>query len=126
MAKTAANQMLDGSLLVLSGNVNRMVVCSQTPTTYVEAISTYALAETPLTGGDYAIGDDPTSGRRLTVAAKPNLEIDASGTAVALALVDTTSSTLLYTTACTPIVLTAGTGNAVSIPGWTVTIEDPV
>lgn len=125
MAKFASNDMLDGSLLVLKNNVTRMVACSAQPTTYTEANATYALADVTMSGTDFTIADGDVDGRKVTVAAKSGVEIDASGDATHVALLDVTGERLLYVTTCNTLTLTSGAGNTVNFPAWTITIADP-
>ena len=125
MAKSASNTMLDGSLLVLKNNVTRMVACSAEPTDYTEANATYALADVTMADTDFTIADGDVSGRKVTVAAKNSVTIDASGDATHVALLNAAGTELLYVTTCTTLTLTAGGGNTVSFPAWSVEIADP-
>lgn len=123
MAKTVPDAMLDAAFDWLD-QANLQVVCSAQPTTYTEATSTYALADVAMTvNTDYTKANGDTSGRKVTVAAKSGVTVDASGTATHLALVSSGDSTLRYVTTCTSQVLTAG--NTVNIPAWDVEIADP-
>ena len=125
MAKLAHDDFQDGALNVLKNNVTRQVACSAEPTTYAEANATYALADVTLSSTDFTLANGDTSGRKVTVAAKPSVTIDTSGTATHVALLDVTNSKLLYRTTCTSLALTAGGGNTVSFPAWDVEILDP-
>ena len=123
MAKAVPDAMLDAAFDWLD-QANLQVVCSAQPTTYTEATSTYALADVAMTvNTDYTKANGDTSGRKVTVAAKSGVTVDASGTATHLALVSSGDSTLRYVTTCTSQVLTAG--NTVNIPAWDVEIADP-
>jgi hypothetical protein len=114
--------MLDAAFDYLD-QCNSMIVCSQQPTTYVEATSTYALADVAVTPDtDFTKANGDTSGRKVTVAAKSSVTVDTSGTATHIALVRTTDSSLRYVTTCTSQALTAG--NTVNIPAWDIEIAD--
>jgi hypothetical protein len=74
-----------------------------------------------VTGTDFTLADGDTSGRKMTVAAKNGVPIDANGTGSHVALVDATR--LLFVTTCTAQVLTAG--GTVDVPAWKEEIADP-
>jgi hypothetical protein len=88
---------LDPALNYIKTNANKMVLCSAEPTTYTQAVDNYALANVALASGDFSGPSNGfASGRKLIVAAKTGVTVVASGTARYLALVNTTSSSLLY------------------------------
>lgn len=124
MAKAAPDIIMDGALDVIA-TATKQVACSAEPTTYAEANATYALADVVLAGGDYSKANGDTSGRKVTVAAKSAVLIDASGTATHVALVRTADSTLIYVTTCTSQALTENGSNTVNFPTWDVEIGDP-
>lgn len=125
MGKMASDTMLDGSLNVLKSNVTRQVACSAEPTTYAEANATYALADVTLDSDDFTLANGDSSGRKVTVAAKNGVTIDASGDATHVALLNVTGTELLYVTTCTTLTLTSGGGNTVNFPAWKIEIADP-
>jgi len=106
-------------------DADKMVVCSAEPTTYAEANATYALADVAMAGGDFTKANGDVSGRKVTVAAKSSVLIDASGTATHVALIKVADSTLRYVTTCTSQALTANGSNTVNIPAWDIEIADP-
>lgn len=123
MAKNAPDAFQDAAL-DYAAQSDRMVVCSQEPTTYTEALTTYALATatmTPVT--DYTKAAGSPSGRKITTAAKSGVSVTATGTGNHIALIRTTDTTLRYVTTCTAQGLTSG--NTVNIPAWAITIPDP-
>lgn len=121
MAKRVHDDVLDGAFDVLD-QADLMIACSAEPTTRAEAVSTYALADVAMTPNtDYTKANGDTNGRKVTVAAKSGVNVDASGTATHIALVDGTR--LLYVTTCTSQALTSG--NTVNFPAWDVEIADP-
>jgi hypothetical protein len=105
MSKSSHSDVLDGLGDVIQANCNLMVACSAEPTTRAEAVTTYALADVAMSSGDFTNATDGT-GRKLTVAAKSSVPIDATGDATHIALVDSTR--LLYVTTCTQQTLTSG------------------
>jgi hypothetical protein len=122
MAKVASDAVLDGLLDVVA-TATAMIACSAQPTTYTEAVTTYALADVVMSGGDFTKDNGDVSGRKVTVAQKTGVTVDTSGTATHVALVITASSTLLYVTTCTSQALTSG--NTVTFPAWDVEVADP-
>lgn len=124
MAKATPDAVLD-KILDEVATATRMVACSAQPTTYTEANATYALADVTMAGGDFTKANGDTSGRKVTVAAKSSVLIDASGTATHIALVRVSDSTLLYVTTCTSQALTANGSNTVNFPAWDIEIADP-
>lgn len=121
MAKTVHNDVLDGAFDILD-QADLMIACSAQPTTRTEAVTTYALADVAMTPNtDYTKADGDTSGRKVTVAAKSGVNVDITGAATYIALVDATR--LLYVTTCTSQALTSG--NTVNFPAWDVEILDP-
>lgn len=123
MGKSVHNDVLDGALNIIKNNCTRMVLCSQEPTTFTEADVTYKLADVTMASGDFTAGDGDTSGRKLTVAAKSAVPVDASGTSNHVALLDVTNSKLLYVTTHTGQALVSG--NTVDIGAWDIEIADP-
>jgi hypothetical protein len=121
MGKACHDDFLDGALNIIKNNATLMTLCSQQPATRDEAITTYALADVSVSSTDFTAANGDASGRKLTVAAKSSVTVDASGTATHIAIVDGTR--LLYVTTMTSQVLTSG--NLVNIPAWDIEIADP-
>ncbi len=122
MAKSVADAVLDGASDIVAQS-DFQYVCNAEPTTYAEASATFALADVamvPVT--DYTKANGDTDGRKVTMAAKAGVNIDATGTATHLALTD--GVVLVYVTTCTSQVLTSG--NTVDIPVWDIEFADPV
>ncbi len=123
MGKSVLDDVLDAALDEIA-LANVMVACSAEPTTRTEAITTYALADvvmTPGDGNDFNISNGDVSGRKVEVATKTGVNVDATGTATHVALCDGTR--LLYVTTCTSQALTSG--NTVDFPVWDIEILDP-
>lgn len=122
--KAADNGFYDGAFAFLSAGMVRMTACSAAPANYSE-IATVALATATMAPGDYTVAAGGVSGRKVTMAAKNGVTIDASGTATHVVLHDNTSIRG-YVTECDPLPLTAGAGNTVNFPSWAIEIADPV
>jgi hypothetical protein len=122
MGKYAPDAFFDQAFSFVSGSANYYTVCSGSPTTYADARTNLALAGIAVTSGCFSVGDD-TSGRSLTIAAKTSASITASGSALAVCLLNITNSTLLYVTTCTQQYLVSG--GTVDIPSWKINIQDP-
>lgn len=120
MAKWSSDSVLDALLdKVATGTI--LTVCSAQPTSRSEAVTTYALADVSLSGGDYTKADGDVSGRKVTIAQQDDIPVDNNGTATHVAVCD--GSNLLYVTTCTSQVLTAG--NTVTVPNWDIEVADP-
>lgn len=121
MTKAAPDAMIDAALDYVAGSTI-MVACSAQPTTYTEAVTTYALADVTMSGADFVKADD-TSGRKVTMGAKSAVLIDVTGTATHVALCKVADTTLRYVTTCTSQALTAA--GTVDFPAWKINIADP-
>lgn len=90
------DRVFDNGLTVLDTEANRLDICSQEPTTYAEATSTYTLGnKTALSIG--APEDRTPNGRKVVVAAITDGAVTGTGTASHWAIVDTGNSRLLAT-----------------------------
>ena len=124
MAKSVHDDVLDGALNTVKNNATRITVCSTQPTTVTEAITTYKIAIKTISGTDFTgpVNGD-TNGRKLTSNQHTAIPVDASSTALHVALVGISSSRLYYVTTCTSQFLTSG--NTVTIPAWDMELGDP-
>jgi len=123
MAKFANDLVMDAAIDYIDQS-DEMNVCSSQPTTYTEAITTFSLADVAMTPDtDYTKANGDTSGRKVTIAAKSGVTVDASGTATHIALTRAADTSLRYVTTCTSQALTLG--NTVNIPAWDIEIADP-
>ena len=124
MAKTAHNDVFDAALDKIA-TANKMIACSAQPTTRTEAITTYALSDVTMTpgdgNGDFTIADNGSDGRKLTIAAQLDIDVDAAGGAAYIALVDSTD--LLFVT--TGNSLSVEAGEIISFPAWEIRLLDP-
>ena len=124
MAKSIHNDLFDAALNYLKNNGNELTLCSQEPTSYEEAHTTYKLADVALDTGDY-IGpvDGTVSGRKITTNQQADVPVDATGTGTHVAIVDTNNSKLLMVSTCNSIQVTSG--NNVTIPQFSWELRDP-
>ncbi len=119
MGKYVADAVLDAALdEIAKGTI--LTVCSAEPTNRTEAVTTYKLADVVIDGSDFTKGDGDVSGRKVTISAQNDIEIDDSGTATHVAICDSTN--LILVTTCTSQVLTEG--GTVSIPAFAYEIQD--
>ena len=89
-----ADYVLDAALAKLDTEANRLDICSQEPTTYTEATSTYTLGnKTSLSVGAPANGTP--NGRSVTVADFSDGTVTSTGSVTHFAIVDTVNSRLL-------------------------------
>jgi hypothetical protein len=104
VAKFIPDSELDAMLNVLTGDA--LHYCSAQPTTYTEANTTYKLATTAITGGNYADANGDVSGRKTTIDPPDNVSITATGTTTHVAITNGTSLKLVTT--CAIQALTSG------------------
>jgi len=123
MGKIAPDAMIDASLSYVALS-DYMCVCSGSPSDYTTARSTNILAGFPVTSGCFTGPENgDSSGRKLTIAARTSGSITASGSALAIALVKISDTTLRYVTTCTEQYLVAS--GTVDTPAFKITIADP-
>jgi hypothetical protein len=119
--KYAPDPMIDAALDYVAGS-NFYCVCTGSPVTFTAANATNMLLRVPVSAGSFVKADD-ASGRKVTMTAATSASITNSGFAEAVALVETSSSTIRYCTTCTGQQLTAG--GTCDIPSWKINIQDP-
>lgn len=120
---TLADRVFDFGLNVLDTEANRVDICSQEPTTYTEATSTYTLGNaTSITISSPA--DGTPSGRKVVLSAITAASVTGTGTATHYAIVDTVNSRLLATGA---LATSQGTtsGGTWDLGEVTITLTDP-
>lgn len=116
-----ADYIFDLALADLDTATSTMYICSQEPTTYAEASSTYALGNK----GSLSIGapaNGTVSGRRVTVASFTDGSVTATGTASHWAL--TKSGTTLMATGPLSASQAVTNGNTWSSAAFDITILD--
>ena len=118
-----ADRVLDNGLTVLDTEASRFDICSQEPTTYAQATSTYTLGNTT----SISIGapaDRTGGGRKVTLSAISGASVTGTGTATHYAITDTTNSRLLVTGSLTAS-QSVTSGNTFSLEALDVGIPDP-
>lgn len=121
---TVGNRVFDAGLNALDTEANRVDICSQEPTSYAEATSTYTLGNTTSISIS-APTDGDTSGRKVTVAAISGASVTGSGSATHFAITDTTNSRLLITGALSSGGQTVTSGNTFALNALDIEIPDP-
>lgn len=117
------NPVYDAALQVLIDDGDRLDLCSQEPTSYTEATSTYSLGnQTTITIGTIADGD--VSGRKVTVSATTGGSIGTTGTATHYAISDTTGTQLLAAGELTTSQQVVS-GNSFTTEAFDIEIPDP-
>jgi len=119
-----ADYIFDLALAELDTNATHLYICSQEPTTFTEATSTYALGvKTSLNIG--APADRGGGGRKVTVASITDGSVTGTATATHWAITKTTGSTLMATGS-----LSAGqavtNGNTFTLAAFDIGIPDAV
>jgi len=123
MGKSVNDAVLDAALNYIKTNGDVMYACSGEPANYA-GVAAVALADVAMASGDYTVADGSTSGRKVTMAEKSGVTIDASGTATHIAIVKSAATaTLLYVTTCNSLYLTAG--QTMTFGSWAIEIRDP-
>ena len=116
-----ADAVLDAALQVLTSNVTTVYICSQEPTSYAEASSTYALgSKSSPTISSPTNGD--SSGRKVTCSAFSDGSVSATGTATHFAW---TSGSVLYATRALASSQSVTSGNTFSLTAHDIEIQDP-
>lgn len=116
------DDLLDAALAVLT-NVENLYVCSDEPTTFAEASSTYMLGYKATPTIQAATSGD-VSGRKRTVSAISDGVVDSAGEANYVALTDDSASKLLVVQALASA-LNLATGSPFTLTAWDVEFPDP-
>lgn len=123
MSKALDNSVLDAALDKLATAIN-VSLCSAQPANFAGIAAVKLAGGTHTAGvgnGSYTKANGDVSGRKLTIAARNNLSITASGTCNHIAYDDGT--TLLGVTTCSAQALTSG--GTVSIGSHKLEIQAP-
>lgn len=117
------NNVFDQGLNYLSTNGTRLDICSQEPTTYTEATSTYTLGNK--TGLNIGAAQDGTpNGREVVVSAIADGTVTATGTATHWAITNPADSELLAAGALSASQAVTS-GNPFTLTSFTIRIPDP-
>ena len=125
MSKKVDDSILDAALNEIKNKVTKMTVCSAEPRSYAAANNggSVFLGDVTMESADFIITNGDVSGRKCRVSQKSNVNIDVTGTATHVALLDTATSKLLYVTTSTSLALTSG--NTLTFNAWDIEIADP-
>lgn len=120
---TLGNNVFDQGLDYLQTNGVRLDICSQEPTTYAEATSTYTLGnKTSLSIG--AAADRGGGGREVTVPSISDGSVSGTGTATHWAITYPTGTELLATGSLSASQAVTS-GNTFTLTSFTIGIPDP-
>ena len=118
-----ADIVFDSGLDYITTNGESVYLCSQEPTTYTEATSTYALAdENAMTMGSAAAG--AIDGRRVIVPAITGGDVTGTGTVSHWAVVKTTATAALLATGALASSQAVTSGNTFDMAAFSITIRD--
>ena len=115
-----ADTVFDNGLTTVDTNGTRLDICSQEPTTYAEATSTYTLGNDTVNTGAAEAG--ATDGRRVIVPAITAGSVTGTGTANHGAL--TNGSSVLYATGSLSSSQAVTSGNTFTLDAVSITIRD--
>jgi len=116
-----SDEVFDQGLDFADTNGTRIDICSQEPTTYAEATSTYTLGnKTGLNTGATEAG--ATDGRRVQVPAITDGSVTSTGTATHWALTD--NSSVLIATGALSSSQAVTSGNTFTLDAISITIRD--
>lgn len=118
-----SDTVLDAALGYIDTNTENLYICSQEPTTFAGASSTYKLGvkATPTIS---AAGDRSGGGREITISAITDGSVTATGTATHFAITDDSASLLLATGSLSASQVVTS-GNTFTLTAITVGIPDP-
>jgi hypothetical protein len=128
MAKYVTDELMDYYLNKISACSSLIAVCAGSPTTWQNCTQWGAtggcmIALMGITSGCFSVGVGSPNGRTLTVTAKTGASIVYSGSALAVALLNASSSGVAYITTATQQYLVSG--GTVDIPSWTINLASP-
>lgn len=113
----------DAALDYIDTNAETVYICSQAPTTYTEASSTYKLGtKTSAAVGTPTAGD--TDGRKVVITAITDGTVDSSGTATHWALCKDSATAELLAAGPLASSQVVTSGNTFTLPATDVTLRD--
>jgi hypothetical protein len=116
------DEALDQGLDYLDTNGTRLDICTQEPTTYAEATSTYSLGNSTVNTGATTNAATGT-GRRVTVPAVSGASVTASGVAAFVAL--TNGSDRLLGAKALPATVPVSSGGTFDTTAFDIIFRDP-
>lgn len=117
------DDILDAALDVIDTDTENLYICSQEPTTYTQAQTTYKLG-TKATPAIVAPADRSGGGREVVISAITDGTVDATGTASHWALTDNSASKLLATGSLSSSQAVTS-GNDFTLAEFSIGIPDP-
>lgn len=123
MARQAPNSFYSGAFNTIRNGANRRIVIMDSEQTVYANVAAATLAEQTLDNDDLTEAAGSVSGRRLNVAQFADLDIDATGDATHVAIVDDDADIVQYVTVCATQTLTEG--GTVTIPTWGIELRAP-
>lgn len=114
------DEAFDQGLDYLDTNGTRIDICSQEPSTYAEATSTYTLGNATVNTG--ATANHSPDGRQVTVPAISSGSVTGTGTATHWALTD--GSSVLLATGALSSSQSVTSGNTFSLDAIVIAIRD--
>lgn len=115
------DEVFDSGLDNLTANLDQIDLCSQEPSTYTEATSTYTLGNGSCTTGAAEAGD--VSGRKVAVGAVSGGSVTGTGTATHVGGSDGTS--VLWAATALSASQAVTSGNTFDLAAWDIEINDP-
>lgn len=114
----------DAALTYVQSRATRLDICSQEPTTYTQATSTYTLGNktTPTVGTP---GDRTGGGRKITVSAISDGTVTGTNTATHWALVEV-ANTVLLATGQLSASQSVTSGNTFTLAAFDIGVSDAV
>jgi hypothetical protein len=125
VASLLADSVLDGGLNVLDTLAQKIVICSQDPTSYTEATSTYCLGTKDFGTPGSAVGAPTTAspnGRKVTTQAITDGAVTANGTASKWAI--TGASANLYANGALASGQVVANGNTFTLAAFDIRIPN--
>jgi len=126
MAMYCSTEVYDTILDHIIQNTTLMSACTTQPTASSQATSSggnYARAFAAVSSSHWTKADSTATGRKVTSTAYATLTVTSSGDVEHIALVNATSSALLFVTTCNSKSFT--TTETLTIPGWSIHILAP-
>lgn len=121
------DRILDSGIDILNTEADRIDICSQEPTTYTEATSTYSLGFKDHGASGSAFGapaDRTPTGRKVTSTAVTDGAVTATGTATHWSVAEVGATRLLATNSLSASQAVTN-GNSFSLPAFDIGIPDP-
>ena len=119
------DDMLNTALNWLKNEADKLCLCSQQPTSYAEATSTYCLGSIAIGSANFGeIEDGLVSGRRVLVSVTDVIPIDVAGAYNHVALVSDISQELLYVVPCPE--RDVAQGSEVVLGQFYIELRDPI